>query len=75
MATGTKARRLVDAVDDLTGELRTANRLRVLALGTSALDDVDTAKSTPATARRQRRLNRVRAQIRAALDLEEADRD
>lgn len=75
MAAATKGRRLVDAVDDLAAELRTSNLLRVLALGTSALDDVDTAKSTPPTARRQRRLNKVRGEIRARLELDEAVRD
>lgn len=74
MAAATKGRRLVDAVDDLAAELRTSNLLRVLALGTSALDDVDTTKATPPTARRQRRLNKVRGEIRARLELEEVDR-
>lgn len=72
MAATTRPRRLVDAVDELRAEIRTANLLQLLALGTSALDDVDPTKSTPATARRQRRLNRARAEIRSALQLEGA---
>jgi hypothetical protein len=66
-----KPRRLVDAVDELRAEIRTANLLQLLALGTSALDDVDPSKSSAITARRQKRLNRARAEIRAALELEE----
>ncbi|ALJ20397.1 hypothetical protein [Microbacterium sp. No. 7] len=69
----TKTRRLVDAVDDLAREIRVGNEIAALALGTAALDDVDTAKyANQVSARRQERLNRLRASIRAGLDLEEA---
>lgn len=65
-------RRPVDAVDDLRAEIRLANEISVLQLGTSALDDVDTsAIKTPNTRRRQERLNRVRASIRQGLGIEE----
>lgn len=65
-------RGLVDAVDDLRAEIRLANQISVLQLGTSALDDVDTSGiKTPNTRRRQERLNRVRASIRQGLGVED----
>lgn len=71
MATGTKGRRLVDAVDDVVRELRTAN-----ALAASALehDTKGEASATPATAARAVRRNALRAVAREGLDLEGADR-
>lgn len=71
MAGQVKGRRLVDAVDEVVAELRLANRLAVLTLGTSALDEVDVSVlKTPSTRRRQERLNKVRAEIRAGLGFE-----
>lgn len=76
MATGAKGRRLVDAVDDVVRELRTANALAALALGASALehDTKGEASATPATAARAVRRNALRAVAREGLDLEGADR-
>lgn len=70
MASG-KPRRLVDAVDGLVRELRLANRIAVLALTPSQLEDTEMAKlSHPNVRARHERLNRVRALVRAAIDEE-----
>lgn len=69
---GTKGRRIVDAIDDVARELRTANLIGALALGTAALDDADLGKfKDPKTVARQARLNQLRAGIRAGLGLEQ----
>lgn len=71
----TKPRRVVDALDDIAREMRTANLLEALRLGTSALDDVDTTViKADTTKQRQTRLNKIRAGIRQALDIEGDDR-
>jgi hypothetical protein len=73
MGTAVKGRRIIDAVDEVVAELRLANQIEALKLGTSALDDVDVSKlKQPATVVRQRRLNKLRAAIRVGLDVEEA---
>jgi hypothetical protein len=60
-----------EALSAIAAEMRTANMLEVLKLGTSALDHADTSKTvSPETVRRQTRMNRVRAEIRAALGIE-----
>jgi hypothetical protein len=72
MAGATKPRTQAQALDAIAHEMRMANLVDVLRLGTSALDDtVIGVKTTPETAARQRRLNRVRAEIRAGLGIEE----
>lgn len=70
-----KARRIVDAIDDVTAELRLANRLTALQLGASALDhDPGSRATTDVTRERVARMNRLRAEIRAGLGLEGAHR-
>lgn len=72
MATGTKSRRLVDAVDDLRAEIRTANLLTVLTAGVAVLehDDGKRATSDKARARVEER-NGMRAEVRRALAIGE----
>lgn len=71
MGTNTKARRIVDAIDDLTAELRLANQIEALRLGGAALDHDkgDRAKTEVAKARVARQ-NTLRAEIRAGLEIE-----
>jgi hypothetical protein len=70
MAAG-KPRRLVDALDAVAREMRTANRIEALRAGTSFLDHNDFSKvKTPETRARQERLNVLRAAIRRDLGLE-----
>jgi hypothetical protein len=65
-------RRIVDALDDLTAELRLANRLRLLSLPASALEhDKGTKATTNVTRARVARQNVLRAEVRAALGIEE----
>lgn len=68
-------RRIVDAIDDLRTELRTANKLAALRMGTTDLDEDPghRAKDSAAKARVARR-NRLRAEVREALGLEAVDR-
>lgn len=69
---GTSKPTQAEALMAVAAEMRIANQIEVLRLGSSALDDaVITAKTSPETARRQRRMNRVRAGIRAGLGIEE----
>lgn len=69
-AMGTTRRTQVEAIDDLTAELRLSNQIAVLGLGAPALDDVEpTAKASEATVRRQGRLNVLRAEIRRGLGI------
>ncbi|GGH34029.1 hypothetical protein [Microbacterium album] len=71
MATGSKGRRMVDAIDDVAAELRLANRIAVLKLGASALDHDPGSRATTDVAReRVARMNRLRAEIRAGLGLD-----
>ncbi|UGS27601.1 hypothetical protein K8F61_05275 [Microbacterium resistens] len=73
---GTKtARRIVDAIDDLTAELRLANQIEALRLGASGLDhDKGDRAKTDATRARVARMNALRADIRARLGIEETER-
>lgn len=65
------ARRIVDAVDDLTAQLRLGNQIQALRLGASALEHDDAKRATTDAARaRVGRMNRLRAGIRAGLGLD-----
>lgn len=65
-------KRIVDVIDELTQELRVANQIAALRLGSSALDDVDEKSvKTPVSVKRIRRMNRLRAGIRAGLGVED----
>lgn len=70
----TKTRRIVDAIDDLIAELRVANEIEALRLGAAALD-IDEGKraTTPNALARVARANKLRAGIRAGLNLEEGN--
>lgn len=70
----TKARRIVDALDDLTAEVRLANQIEALRLGPSALDhDEGKRATTPAAIARKDRANVLRAEIRRGLGIEEGN--
>lgn len=70
----TKTRRIVDAIDDLTAQLKLRNQIEALRLGASALD-IDEGKraTTPNALARVARANKLRGRIRAELDLEEGN--
>jgi hypothetical protein len=71
MGTNTKTRRIVDALDDLTAQLRLANQIAALGLGAAALENDAGARTTTDTAKaRLQRRNELRADIRAGLGLE-----
>jgi hypothetical protein len=73
MATN-KGRRIVDAIDDLTAQLRLANQIEALRLGASALDHDKGVRATTETAiARVARANGLRAEIRRGLGIEEAN--
>ncbi|MBN9176093.1 MAG: hypothetical protein J0I43_01805 [Microbacterium sp.] len=76
MAQGSKGRRLIDAVDDLVGELRTANALAALTLGAAALDHDTKGEQSPtvSTAERAVTRNTLRKAARVGLGIEEASR-
>lgn len=76
MAQGSKGRRLIDAVDDLVGELRTANALAALTLGAAALEHDTKGEQSPtaSTAVRTRVRNVLRRVAREGLGIEEVDR-
>lgn len=61
----------VDAIDDLTAQLRLANHIAVLSLGASALEHDSTEYKNPATQIRADRRNAVRAVVRAGVHIEE----
>ncbi len=66
-------RRIVDALDDLTAELRLGNRLRALELGAAAMDHDDGKRAqTDVAKRRTAHRNQIRAEVRAGLGLEES---
>jgi hypothetical protein len=69
-------RRIVDALDDLTAQLRLSNQIAVLRAGASLLEhDSGARASSPAAVARVAKRNALRAEVRAALELEEvADR-
>lgn len=73
MATN-KGRRIVDALDDLTAQLKLRNQIEALRGGASFLDHDKGARATTDTAKaRVQRQNTLRAAIRAGLGLEEMD--
>lgn len=76
MGTGmgqTKNRRIVDALDDLTAELRMSNAISALALGSSALDhDKGTRVTSDASKARVDRANKLRAIVRAGIGIGES---
>ena len=76
MAQASKGRRLVDAVDDVARELRTANALAALALGASALEHDTKGEQSPtaSTAARAVTRNALRKEARVGLGIEEVDR-
>lgn len=72
MARSEGRRTIVDALDGLTAELRLANRLRLLSLPASVLEhDKGTKATTAVTRARVARQNVLRAEVRAALGIEE----
>lgn len=67
----TKTRRIVDALDDLTAEVRIANQIEALRLGASGLDhDEGKRATTPSAIARKDRANALRAEIRRGLGIE-----
>ncbi len=69
---GTNSRRTqVDAIDDLTAQLRLANQIAVLAMGATALEHE--TKFTDASKARVDRRNALRAAVRAGLGIEETN--
>ena len=71
MGTNTK-RRIVDALDDLTAELRLANQIEALRMGASGLDHDKGARATNDASRaRVARANKLRAAIRAGIGTDE----
>lgn len=71
---GEKRRTQVDAIDDLTAELRTANALTALQLGAAALEHDAKGEQSPtaSTAARAVRRNALRKVAREGLGIEEA---
>lgn len=72
MGTETKRRTQVDAIDDLTRELRTANVLAALALGGSALEHDAKGEQSPvaSTAARAKFRNALRKAARDGLGVD-----
>jgi hypothetical protein len=69
-----RPRRLVDAVDDLRAEIRTANLIAVLTAPVATLEDFDLSKPTsPGTRARHEVRNRLKAEVRAQLGIGEDD--
>lgn len=65
-----KAPRIVDLLAELVAELRLANRIQALQLGTTALEHDKGARTTTGEARaRVDRRNALRAEIREGLGL------
>lgn len=73
MAASSSPRRTqVEAIDDLTAQIRLSNQISALKLGSSALDHDTGARANTAIARaRVSRMNTLRADIRAGLGIEE----
>lgn len=70
MATS-KGRRIVDALDEILAEIRLSNRIEVLRMSASALDDDRGERNkTEAAKARTARQNKLRAEIRAGLGIE-----
>lgn len=71
MATASRGRRVIDAVDEVVAELRLANQIEALKLGASALDHTDEKRAqTDVSRARVRRMNALRAAVRAGLGIE-----
>lgn len=70
MATNTR-RTQVDAIDDLTAQIRLSNQIAVLGLGASALEHDGKSYTNTATQDRADRRNALRAAVRAGLGIEE----
>ncbi len=69
---GTTRRTQVEAIDALTAELRTANRLKALELGAKAWKhDEGRIVTSPSAIADLNARNGLREQVRAALDIEE----
>jgi hypothetical protein len=71
-----KAPRIVDLLAELVAELRLANRLRALSLGSSVLEHEESPRSTTdkAIARLARR-NKIKAEARQGLGIEDQEVD
>jgi hypothetical protein len=70
MAPRKPERRIVDALDDLTAQLRLSNQIAALKAGTSVLEhDIGARATTPVAKARLARRNALRAEVRAALSL------
>lgn len=66
-------RRIVDALDDLTAQLKLSNQIAVLKAGASVLEhDSSSRATTPNAIARVARRNALRADVRTALGLEDA---
>lgn len=64
-------RRIVDAVDDLAREVRVANAIAALRLGSAALDEDPGVRATTSTAKaRVARANELRARVRDGLGVQ-----
>jgi hypothetical protein len=67
-----QGRRIIDAVDEVVAQLRLANQIEALRLPASAFEDGDEkAAKTDASRLRVRRMNALRAEVRAGLGIEE----
>ena len=77
MAETKKGRRIVDALDDLTAELRLSNQIAALEMGAAALEHDTGAKgsSSALTKSRVARRNALRAAVRTVLGIEEVTGD
>lgn len=65
----TTKRTIVQAIDDLASELRTANMLRVLEAGATVIEHDDGKRATPSTVARIAYRNKLRAEVRAHLEI------
>lgn len=70
MATTTR-RTQVDAIDDLTAQIRLSNQIAILGLGASALEHDGKEYTNTATQARADRRNELRAAVPAGLSIEE----
>jgi hypothetical protein len=66
-----RGRRIVDAIDDMTAQLRMSNQIAALRLGAAAMEHDEAKRATTDVAKaRVARMNRLRADIRAGLGLD-----
>lgn len=63
----------VEAIDDLTAQIRLSNQIAVLGLGASALEHDGKPYAVPATQARADRRNALRAAVRDGLGIEETN--